>query len=509
MAQQLQNITIAAPGFGGINTQDSPLMQSQAFAAIADNAIIDKQGRIAARKGHEMQSTNGAGLLGTSNGTEHISEFVQQNGTKVVLSGGNLKIFTGLTTLVDTTPAGYTITANNWSNCTLNNRHYLFQRNHEPLVYDANTSTLSTIATHPSVAGVAPDAHVCLAAYGRVWAADTINDKKTLYWSDSLNGLDWSTGTSGSLDLTTVWPSGYDVITAVAAHNNLLIIFGKQNILIYAGANDPASMTLSDVVSNIGAVNRDAVVNTGKDIIFGDHSGIRSLGRTIQEKSSPIGDISRNINFDIKNFLASDGDNLKMVFDPTNAFIVCAFTGVAALFVFDTRFPLENGSFRATTWTNIEPLSMSVFDDEQLYIGVATGVAKYATQTDNGSSYVMSYFSHPMDFGDSSRIKFLKKINLTTFHGSDARVSLQYAYDYKADYTKRAFSLPTINAAQYNVDEYNSGAEYSTSPVLINTKRINAGGSGSVVQIGLETTVNGKEIAIQQLNVQSLVGRML
>ena len=262
---------------------------------------------------------------------------------------------------------------------------------------------------------------MCLAAYGRVWAADTINDKKTLYWSDSLNGLDWSTGTSGSLDLTTVWPSGYDVITAVAAHNNLLIIFGKQNILIYAGANDPASMTLSDVVSNIGAVNRDAVVNTGKDIIFGDHSGIRSLGRTIQEKSSPIGDISRNINFDIKNFLASDGDNLKMVFDPTNAFIVCAFTGVAALFVFDTRFPLENGSFRATTWSNIEPLSMSVFDDEQLYLGVATGIAKYATQTDDGSSYVMSYFSHPMDFGDSSRIKFLKKINLTTFHGSDAR----------------------------------------------------------------------------------------
>ena len=35
---------------------------------------------------------------------------------------------------------------------------------------------------------------------------------------------------------------------------------------------------------------------------------------------------------------------------------------------------------------------MSVFDDEQLYLGVATGIAKYATQTDDGSSYVMSYF---------------------------------------------------------------------------------------------------------------------
>jgi hypothetical protein len=88
-------------------------------------------------------------------------------------------------------------------------------------------------------------------------------------------------------------------------------------------------------------------------------------------------------------------------------------------------------------------------------------------------------------------------------------VSLQYGYDYAADYTKRAFSLPAINAAQYNISEYNSGAEYSKSAVLINTQRINASGSGSVVQIGLETTVNGKEIAIQQLNVQSLVGRMI
>ena len=42
MAQQLQNSTIAAPGFGGINTQDSPLLQPQGFASICDNAVIDK-----------------------------------------------------------------------------------------------------------------------------------------------------------------------------------------------------------------------------------------------------------------------------------------------------------------------------------------------------------------------------------------------------------------------------------------------------------------------------------
>jgi len=509
MAQQLQNITLAAPGFGGINTQDSPLMQSQAFAAIADNAVIDKQGRIAARKGYSIVSGNGGAVLGSSAGIEHVSEFVQQNGTKIVFTAGNNKIFTGTTTLSDVTPGGYSVSANNWSACTLADKHFLFQRGHLPLVYDASTSALTTVAGHGSASGTPPSAHVCLAAYGRVWAADVTGNQKTLYWSDTLDGVDWNSGTSGSLDLTTVWPNGYDVITSLAAHNNLLIIFGKQNILIYEGADTPASMSLADVVSNIGAVARDAVVNTGKDIIFGDNTGIRSLGRTIQEKSSPIGDISRNVNFDVKAFLASDGDNLKMIFDPNNSFILCVFTGVSGLFVFDTRFPLEDGSFRATTWSGIEPLSMYLFDNEKLYLGVKGGLAKYDTQQDNGNSYTMSYFSHPLDFGDSSRLKFLKKINLTTFNGSDARVSLQYGYDYSADFTKRAFSLPAINAAQYNISEYNTTAEYSSSSVLINTQRINAGGSGSVVQIGLETTVSGKEIAIQQLNVQSLVGRMI
>jgi hypothetical protein len=44
MAQQLQSITITAPGFAGINTQDAPLAQDASFSAVADNCVIDKEG---------------------------------------------------------------------------------------------------------------------------------------------------------------------------------------------------------------------------------------------------------------------------------------------------------------------------------------------------------------------------------------------------------------------------------------------------------------------------------
>ena len=60
MASPLQNITVAAPGFRGLNTQDSPLSLDTSFASIADNCVIDNYGRIGARKGRVLLTENQA-----------------------------------------------------------------------------------------------------------------------------------------------------------------------------------------------------------------------------------------------------------------------------------------------------------------------------------------------------------------------------------------------------------------------------------------------------------------
>ena len=104
MAQPLQNITISAPGFAGLNTQDSPIGVDPSFAAVADNCVIDQLGRIGARKGWEEVSTNGSSVLGTSRGIETVYEFIDNSGDKVVLSAGNNKVFSGTTTLKDVNP---------------------------------------------------------------------------------------------------------------------------------------------------------------------------------------------------------------------------------------------------------------------------------------------------------------------------------------------------------------------------------------------------------------------
>ena len=65
MAQPLQSINLVAPGFKGVNTEDSPIAQDFSFADVADNAVIDKRGRIAARKGVRLY-TKDRSLLGDS-----------------------------------------------------------------------------------------------------------------------------------------------------------------------------------------------------------------------------------------------------------------------------------------------------------------------------------------------------------------------------------------------------------------------------------------------------------
>ena len=208
MAQPLQSINLVAPAFKGINTEDSPLAQDPSFADIADNAVIDKRGRIASRKGYSVITTDKTEL-----GTEKIraiKEFEDNAGNRKVFSVGNNKILSGTTTLADETPGSYTITSDNWKMVNFNDKIYFFQRSNEPLVYDNAGGAVVKLSSVSGAAGVTGSMYgnEVLAAYGRLWTADFGADKSTVYWSDLLIGHDWSGGTSGSINISKVWPDG-------------------------------------------------------------------------------------------------------------------------------------------------------------------------------------------------------------------------------------------------------------------------------------------------------------
>ena len=510
MAQQLQNITVAAPGFAGLNTQDSPINIDPSFASIADNCVIDQLGRIGARKGWEEVSTNGSSVLGTSRGIEMVYEFIDNSGDKRVLSAGNNKIFTGTTTLTDVTPAGYTPTANNWKVVTLNDHAYMFQRDHEPVLATDHGGTFEVeeMSAHSHSTGTPPYGNEVLAAYGRLWVADVTGNKHTVYWSDTLNGHHWTGGTTGSLDVTTVWPTGFDEITALAAHNGFLIIFGKKSILVYSGASSPASMTLTDTIEGVGCIARDSVQHTGTDVIFLSDTGVRSFGRTIQEKSMPMRDISKNVRTDLINLVQLQTNPIKSMYSSEEAFYVLTLPDSNMVYCFDMRTPLPDGSQRATTWSGMYPLSFAVLEDGEIYIGLSSGIVKYEGYMDGTNKYEMRYFSNPMDFGNTSNLKFLKKFNLTIIGGQNTPTTLNWGYDYTANYTKQAFVFGSANIAEYGLTEYNTTGEY-TSSILINTPKVNTSGSGEVVTIGLEAEVNGAPFSIQRIDIHALLGRLI
>ena len=508
MASPLQNITVSAPGFRGLNTQDSPLSLDTSFASIADNCVIDNYGRIGARKGRVLLTENQS-ILGTSVGTTTIKEHVNTTGGKTVFSTGNSLIFSGTSTLVDVTPAAYTVTGDDWKIVNFNFHCFFFQRDHAPLVYSDHVGAITTVATHPHAHGTPPNGNEVLAAFGRLWVGDITGNTSTIYWSDLLDGTKWSGGSTGSLDLTNVWPTGYDEVVSLAAHNGFLIIFGKNSIVIYSGATSPSTMVLSDTIANVGCTHRDSVQNVGTDLLFLSNEGLRSLGRVIQEKSSPVRDISKNVRTDLLSLIPLQTLGIKSVYSPEEAFYLLSLPSSSVVYCFDMRVPLEDGSHRVTVWTGVNLKAFDRLDDGTLYMGNVDGINTYSGYLDDTVTYQLNYFTNPLDFGDSSRLKILKELDLTFIGGQNTQVTVNWGYDYTQAYTKEVITLKNSLLAEFNIAEYNvTTSEYGAS-IILDRKKVRPSGSGNVVTLGLTVTVSGVPISLQEMNIQALIGRML
>jgi len=507
MAQPLQSINLVAPAFKGINTEDSPLAQDTSFAEVADNAIIDRRGRLASRKGNAVVTSNKT-VLGADY-LHNIHEFYDSAGNEVIFSTGNNKIMTGTTTLVDATPGSYTITANDWKIFNFNDHAYFFQRGYEPLVY---SNSLGAVTKMSAVSGAsltsAQYSNEAIGAYGRVWCVGNATDDNTIYWSDLLIGHDFTGGSSGSINVSKAWPNGFDKVVAIAAHNGFLVVFGENNTLIYSGAESPATMAIQDTIPGVGCVDRKSVQNIGTDLLFLTQTGLRSLGRAIQEKSLPITDLSRNIKQElIANTLAKTVP-VSTVYSPENYFYLLCFPDLNLVYCFDIRGTLENGAYRVTRWPSVDFKSFHRDRNGDIYIGTTAGVGTYNNYFDNGSVYRFRYFSPGLSFGDPSKIKMLKKIRPTIIGGNNADIFLKWSYDFETATSTSTFRTSSATPGFYGQSEYNV-AEFSEEGTIISRSSINTTGYGSVISVGLETDINGYALSIQEMNVLALIGKTL
>ena len=537
MAGRLQSSTISAPGFLGINTQESSVDLASGYALEAYNCVIDKFGRIGARRGwQKVNSSTNSDLV--ANDIEFIYNIPE---TDVTLCAGNDLILTRasgastLVTAVDTTVSNaagtgttaYSITGNDWMGASIvfgegpdiSPHAYLAQAGHLPLVYHklgashAHTGAygfnlLSDAGSVPTTYASASDfkPNVVIGAYGRTWWADIVNDEQTLYFSALLDGTNLATGDSGYLSLIDVFPNG-DEIVGLAAHNGFLIIFGRRNIAVYANPIDVTRLELVDLVANVGCIARDSIVNTGTDVMFLSDTGVRSIARVIQEKSAPINDISFNVRDDLVAYVDSESnkEKIKAAYYPKDAFYILTLPTSKYVFCFDLRGRLQNGAARVTIWDSIEPTSLHVTYTGDLLLGKEGYLGKYFGFLDDTAKYRLRYYTNYFDLGSPTTMKFLKKGNFVVVGGVGQDVALKYGFDYINSYRSITKQLRTGSVYEYNIGEY-AIAEYSSGLVLEEVNS-NLGGSGSIMQLGFEADINQSPLSIQKIDIYVKAGK--
>ena len=556
MAQQQINVNVASVGFNGLNTEDSPITQDYSFAAVADNAVIDNYGRVGARKAFDEETTTFPSLTPIGGATSHVLEVDVVggntiNGTVSVImavrnlgydAGGSL-VGTGYHmlrrdggTLIEITlPAiNDTSTLPTCQIVITDDRYYILSETNEVMVWNGTTMTLISaevgyygIQSVPAGGQVAPTFQRGMAAYGRIWAAGHEGDNQTLYYSDLLigasnytvDGLD-PLSTAGKLNVLENWPDGRDAIVGVASHNNRIVIFGRQNILIFnAGYGDPADpasgFVLEDTISNVGCVSRDSIINIGTDVLFMDDSGIRSLGRTIQERSSPMGNLTNKVRNDISGLISAtvSKPSISMVYDAANNFVLALFPEEQLAYCLDMKSYQTQGLAKVTRWTDC------IFND-MLYIEESstpllllagkggTGVMQYnGYTTANGSPYTFKYYSNQMNFGEPAKTKFPKQIDYTIISSQfDGVAHAKWGYDSTNVYKSKRLTLLANNPAFWATGEYGV-ATYGESDSILKRYRVNINGSGEALDIGLEVTIDGNGVSLQEINVQTLIGR--
>lgn len=601
MAEQLLTGAIQAPGFSGLNIQDSTVQLTSGFALEAYNCVIDRYGRIGARKGwtkvnpsvigsggsvrsiFEFNTNDGNVIISAANNHLYVGSNVpveqkicgvnfhtstySQSGTTITItqsshgytvgqqlyfvktSGDAVTGFYTVATVISSsqftitataslTTSGncnivnvlpYAIISDNWQFVSMpysggltGSPHAIaVQAGQPPLIYHKlGTSThshtdgfgfqrLGDVASLPT--GYTADTFkpsCALASFGRLWVANIGSDDQVVYFSDLQDPSNFTTGTAGYLDISTVIPTG-DGIVALASHNGFLVIFCHRSIILYANPTDPAQLAVQDVIKGVGCIARDSVASVaGTDNLFLSETGIQSLQRLVQEKSMPFRDVSKNVRDElISNVNSEDLDNIKAVYYAPDAFYLLTLPNTGFTYCFDTRGQLENGAARATVWQQIRPTAFCVLADRSLYIGRPGYIGKYEGYTDNNSAYRFSYYTNYFDMDSPTTIKILKKIGVVAIGGRSQILSVKWAFDYVGSYDAATIALASGGISEYNIGEYGI-AEYS-SGISLDSVKFNATGTGKVVQLGFECDINGSPLSIQKIDLALKQGKNL
>jgi len=521
----------------GLNSQSQGTILEPGWARIANNFIYGSTGELEVREGSQYLHTTAFSTLGTdivlrdmydyvdpSTGTSYIVGTIHTGGASSPTGKKLFQITSGVVSNISSTAhtGSYYIpnqfTTFNGKCIGLAGGYFIVKSG------SGNFADVSLIGTaQPSTASYA-----MLSAFGRLWAIDGDD----LKYSDLLDETAWNS----SYDLSEYWGTGDDTGTALAEFNGHLVVFGKNNILVYDASQGPDSLVKVETISGVGCIARDSVQRVGDDIWFLSHGGLMSLSRTIIQKSMPVNAISKNVNdaiIDAIELIVATPSNLintgiiNGTYCPLkNLYILAIDTdgsgnSSGGIYAFDTRTRFEDGSYRVTTWSGSFSTSCLERGTGRLLLGgtrvvagtYTAGVMYYggyggdyrvysvgtggtATSFDLATPWLDLSF---IDSGLSTRTKILKTLSALIYcddsitESGTPLIYLQWATDFSNNDSASLWTEKTSFTA-LDIDSY---SKYRTP----------TNGSGKYISFSILGTGILNLVRLNSLNVQLKIGK--
>jgi hypothetical protein len=435
-----------------------------------------------------------------------IHEYIDTSGLKVNILAGDNKIFKEVAgVLTDISGTITTPTNDHWQFANFNGWCIGYQSGHIPIIL---TTTSGTFADG---SGTMYNGSMVLSAYGRSWTVVG----NTLYYSDLLIH-NYTGGSSGNFDLAKFWPNGMDQAVALADFNGLLVVFGKESIIVYENADEVASMAIIEGINGIGCTVRDSVQVIGKEIVFLSSTGLRTLGRTIIEKSMPLTDISQHVRDDLLNNIAAETlINVKSVYNRGAGFYLLSLPTSGISYMFDLKFPNQDGTWKVSKWT-IAPTALNYTEGLVMHLAVDAGhLSKYVNNIDsadysglNGTAFTLDFEGVWNDFGEdyANFLKIPKQVSLLGSGATGSDIVFKWALDYASNFTERYLDFTGTLPAQYGVAQY--GLDVYATVGSFERVKSNLASTGQVIKIGLSTTIDGNAFALQRIDLLAKIGRI-
>ena len=449
MAKELSYQPLPNLGINGLNTQDNPATLDPSYLTQADNIVLRESGRIAFRKGVKQKVAPSGTAIGSL--VEH-----NDSGTNKIFASYGTSIYTvDFTSPASAFPSSgadvkHTVgsSTGDWQFVNFNARLHCFHTGVVPQRYDGSLGSGSKWTAHATdPAGISTfDPSCAMGYYGRIWCGGISENKDTVFYSNLLDGDDWTGGSTGYINLKTVW--GTDEIVAIAPFYGKLVIFGKNNIVIYDSPDVVGSLALNEVIRGVGLVSRDSVQAIGDDLVFLSNTGLRSLARTTEKDKLPLTDLSLNIKDTLIRHIGQSS-SVKSTYVENEGIYIMTFTASNITYVFDFKHRTPNGAPRVTNWTfdnDREPASMTYTTLYGLLIGQKDGsLAGYegyydtdlaGADTYTNSSYTADFTTTWVNLGQSVAASLLKRLFMVLEGGSGATLGLKWYKDFSPSPSK-------------------------------------------------------------------------